>query len=400
MAGFGHRRVGVLVTTLALVTVGLVGWLSTPAGAVVSNEAELRLAFGDPSATAIDLANDITLSDCASNFGEVTRVSPTTALTLDGHGFTVTQTCPTAGVFGQNGDFALTFQNVTITGGNQDNNTTCYGGAIRTSSPVTVINSTIRGNSASCAGGGISVGSTLTVTNSTISGNTTAGEGGGIFQSDGSGSLTVTNSTISGNSTTEGNAGGGIRTFGVATLVYATVVSNSSPDGANVSGYTDSTVTMFGSVVALPQGGGTNSAGPSLNSDGFNWDDDGSCGFTNTGDHSDSGDPLLGALANNGGPTQTRLPLSGSPLIDAIPVFDCQSGPAAGITTDQRFLPRPEFPGHNCDIGAVEVQLTQPTPPTPTTVPEEATTTTMLAPTKPPVRQVTPPVEIQPAFTG
>jgi hypothetical protein len=59
---------------------------------------------------------------------------------------------------------------------------------------------------------------------------------------------------------------------------------------------------------------------------------------------------LLGALANNGGPTQTMLPQPGSPLIDAgnnalIPV---------ATTTDQRGLPR--IYNTNVDIGAVETQ--------------------------------------------
>ena len=353
------RRVAVLVTTLALAAFGLVGWLAAPAGAV-STEAQLRSAFGDPSATTIDLDNDIVLSDCASNFGEVTRDGPTTALTLDGHGHTVTQTCPTAGVFGQNGDFPLTFENVTITGGHQDNNITCYGGGIRTSSPVTVINSTIRGNSASCAGGGISVGSTLTVTNSTISDNTTAGEGGGIFQSDGSGSLTVTNSTISGNTATFGD-GGGIREFsGAVTLVYATVVQNSAVAGANIWG-SSIAMSSFGSVVALPQGVGINCTGVTTTSNGFNFQDDAaivSCGFTAATDKQNAGDPKLGALASNGGSTLTRLPQSGSPLIDAIPFGSCQ----AGITIDQRVFARPSPPGGSCDIGAVEVQVAAPAP--------------------------------------
>ena len=69
-----------------------------------------------------------------------------------------------------------------------------------------------------------------------------------------------------------------------------------------------------------------------------------------------SNDPKLAALANNGGPTPTRLPLAGSPLIDAIPLASCQADGATGITTDQRSLPRPSGPG--CDIGAVEVQPT------------------------------------------
>jgi hypothetical protein len=55
----------------------------------------------------------------------------------------------------------------------------------------------------------------------------------------------------------------------------------------------------------------------------------------------------LGPLLNNGGPTMTHLPESGSPLIDG---GQC----IASITTDQRGVARPQ--GTACDIGAVEVQ--------------------------------------------
>jgi hypothetical protein len=113
--------------------------------------------------------------------------------------------------------------------------------------------------------------------------------------------------------------------------------------------------------VALPQGAGGNCAGfGTPTSNGYNWDDDGTCGFNSTGDHSDAGDPQLGALGPNGGPTETRVPAPGSPLIDAIPTGSCQSDEASGITTDQRGLPRPAQSG--CDIGAVEVQHTPPGP--------------------------------------
>jgi hypothetical protein len=60
------------------------------------------------------------------------------------------------------------------------------------------------------------------------------------------------------------------------------------------------------------------------------------------------GDPALGALADNGGPTQTMRPLPGSPVIDAIA---CTDAPA----TDQRGVPRPQFV--QCDIGAVEYSV-------------------------------------------
>jgi hypothetical protein len=65
-------------------------------------------------------------------------------------------------------------------------------------------------------------------------------------------------------------------------------------------------------------------------------------------------DPILQALASNGGFTQTMLPGAGSPALDA--------GSAFGLTTDQRGLGRPsDLPSianfsDGSDIGAVEVQ--------------------------------------------
>ena len=59
-------------------------------------------------------------------------------------------------------------------------------------------------------------------------------------------------------------------------------------------------------------------------------------------------DPLLGALADNGGPTQTHALLTGSPAIDA--AGDCVAD--LSITTDQRGISRPQ--GTACDIGAFE----------------------------------------------
>jgi hypothetical protein len=65
-------------------------------------------------------------------------------------------------------------------------------------------------------------------------------------------------------------------------------------------------------------------------------------------------DPQLGALGDNGGPTQTMAPAATSPAVDA--------GSAFGLTTDQRGLPRPadlasaaNGPGDLSDIGAVEL---------------------------------------------
>jgi len=54
--------------------------------------------------------------------------------------------------------------------------------------------------------------------------------------------------------------------------------------------------------------------------------------------------PLLGPLADNGGPTKTFLPGSGSPAIN--------SGDPSCAGTDQRGVARPQ--GGACDRGAVE----------------------------------------------
>ncbi len=56
---------------------------------------------------------------------------------------------------------------------------------------------------------------------------------------------------------------------------------------------------------------------------------------------------MLGALADNGGPTLTHALLPGSPALDA-------GNDAACSATDQRGVSRPQ--GAHCDIGAYEAQ--------------------------------------------
>ena len=110
------------------------------------------------------------------------------------------------------------------------------------------------------------------------------------------------------------------------------------------------------SVVAQPQGAvNCVEFDVATNDVGYNFSDDTSCGFTNpTSNVKTPNDPVLGALANNGGPTQTLLPLAGSPLLDAIPPASC------GAAVDQRGITRPQ--GTGCDIGAVEVEVVTPAP--------------------------------------
>jgi hypothetical protein len=84
-------------------------------------------------------------------------------------------------------------------------------------------------------------------------------------------------------------------------------------------------------------------------SGGFNIASDGTCRLDAATDLP-STDPLLGPLADNGGPTQSHLPGPTSPAIDAVP--SGTTGLCPGLGTDQRGVARPA--GAACDIGAVE----------------------------------------------
>lgn len=382
------RMAGALVAAGALAGATLLV-NAAPAGAVtVSTEAQLRTAFADAAETQIDLANDITLTTCPGvGLGQLDRTS-TTALTINGNGFTITQTCVGERVMQQRDAGELVLEDITITGGNLPTGGPNGGGGVFASGngPVTLTNATVTGNSApSTGGGGINAAvvtatnstisnndaddfgggmnvQTATLTNSTVSGNTSAGRAGGI----GAATVMLTNSTVTGN-TAAGvvivgpNGGGGLFASEV-TLVYATVVGNTAPTAAGSANvFAETVLTSFGSVVALPQGGSANCGVGGTTSNGFNFSDDASCGFAQSTDRQNAGDPGLGPLANNGGPTQTRLPQTGSPLIDAISAASCQADGASGITTDQRGVTRPQ--AAECDIGAVEVEVPEPSPP-------------------------------------
>ncbi len=203
------------------------------------------------------------------------------------------------------------------------------------------------------------VGPTMTITGSTVADNT---GGSGPFGPNAGGveleaqdgpvpTLTVENSTITDNEAGAGSSGGGIRTISAdLDLSFVTLVDNSAATGANLDvGANELTATA--SVVALPAGGGANCvATGAVSSLGFNQADDLTCGFGGgTGDVAPAGNPLLDPLADNGGPTPTRLPQDGSPLIGVV------SGPlCTGV--DQRGTGRPQGPA--CEVGAVEIDET------------------------------------------
>ena len=92
-----------------------------------------------------------------------------------------------------------------------------------------------------------------------------------------------------------------------------------------------------------PSGGNCSGA---VTSSTYSIASDNTCALAGTGDQNNV-DPLLSALGDYGGPTQTHMPNAASPAIDGVLGND-----APGI--DQRGFARPQGGGY--DIGAVERQ--------------------------------------------
>lgn len=230
---------------------------------------------------------------------------------------------------------------------------------------VTVTESTISGNSRTGAGGGLSTGvientggpppAQIHVIRSTINGNTASGvadsQGGGISAL--TGEVRVDNSTVTGN--TAEAAGGGIYTLAHDVYLRHATVSANSAGGVGDNVATNAGLQTFGSILA--GGPGTSDCGIELatTSTGYNLDGDGTCALTGVGDQSSIGSPQLGALGDNGGPTDTMLPLAASLANDLIPAAACTV-----LTTDQRGVVRPQ--GTNCEAGATEVAAGPPGP--------------------------------------
>jgi uncharacterized repeat protein (TIGR01451 family)/CSLREA domain-containing protein len=273
----------------------------------------------------LDITQDVTISGVGAistiiDGGDIDRIfhiAPSGGVTVMISGLTI-RNGNSSGLAGggiRNGG-TLDLQDIALS-----SNVSGDGGAILNLVTLTITNSTVDGNTASGDGGGIFNSGNLTLRNSTVTGNTANDAGGGILNSS-SATATLNNDTISHNVAAI-NRGGGISNAGTATLTHTIVANNT---GDNCSG--TATITSVGN----------------------NLDSDSSCGFVTTGDISGQ-NPLLDSLANNGGATQTRALLVGSPAIDAGTI---PPAPPACEATDQRGVIRPFPVGGACDIGAFE----------------------------------------------
>ena len=251
---------------------------------------------------------------------------------------------------GVNGTLSGTWDGITVNGNSGTNGVGISMVATGNAMNLTVRNSTISNNtSLGNAGGGIisnsaatsGANSVINYVNTTFSGNTANGAGGGLFveQPAATGSMTANFNfcTIANNRANNDNSG--------------------SELGGGIFRSTAGTVNLKNTVVgdnSVGTGGSAPDIAGAVNSQDYNHIEDptgATIGGTTT--NNTTGDPQLGGLANNGGPTLTHLPASGSPLVNTIPsgTNDC-GGP---VTTDQRGSTRPA--GGSCDKGSVEVQM-------------------------------------------
>jgi len=304
------------------------------------------------------------------------------------------------GVMNDNGTMTIT--GCTISNNIQGGGVGGGGGVLNENGTMTITDCTISNNSASqpgfaggpltAEGGGIlnDSGGSLIITNSTISGNTCSATGveftfqiaalaygGGV---DNNGSITITNCTISGNSavavgfTSEDTGyGGGISNSGHLQITSSTIAHNSASGddfgvGGGINGDGFEPTRTDSSIIALNT---ASTGGPDyfsgigvLLSTGYNIIGNNADAVINSQPTDQIGtptapiDPLLGPLADNGGPTLTHALQPGSPAINR--------GDPAAPPHDQRGYGRLGVP----DVGAFEFNGIRPTPsPTPTPTP-------------------------------
>lgn len=384
-------------TFLIAVVVSFLGSPRVYAGGVVKtcNAASLLAALSGGGTVTFACSGTITVPATITIFMDTTIDGSGQNVTISGGG--------KVEVFLVNALITLNLDHLTVADGTDEG----YGGAVSNLGNLYVVYCTFQGNTANTFskggggwGGAIANYGYLNVTNSTFKNNTAKGLGGAIFNSTGA---TLTNSTFSnnnangggavftGNSTGIGNgtgflgvnnctfnnnsasyAGGGIVniTSYITVITNSTFYANSGGTGGggnflNISTYPSVTVldndTFDGGIEAGDAGGAniwdqgtslfvenTILANPSgtINCSGSYVDLGGNLVWAPDGLSclGNEGNPMLGPLQNNGGPTATMAIGPGSAALDL------GLGPYCPAT-DERGVLRPKT---KCDSGAFE----------------------------------------------
>lgn len=328
---------------------------------------ETLLTQRDPATNVTILSGDIDNNDSQTPI--ITDLATVTGNTTNSYHV----------VSGGGTDNTAVLDGFTVTAGNANssNPNNSGGGMYNNNSSPALANLVFSGNTASYGGGGMyNYESSPTIMNLAFLGNS-AGQGGGMLNMGNESSPNLMNVTFSGNSATSGN-GGGMRNeySSKPTLTNVTFSGNSATSttsgGGGISNFyctpTLINVTISGNSAGNNGGGMNNDHSKSTLTNVIIWGNTAPFaseifnfytpttpltitysvikgGYTGTGNV--SGDPILGALANNGGYTHTMALGSGSSAIDAGTNTVCPA-------TDQRGVSRPQ--GSQCDIGAYEYE--------------------------------------------
>ena len=325
--------------------------------------------------TGAATAGTITLTSGEIAFAKtLTLVGPgATSVTVSGNNtgriFTLSSGTKTFSVSG------LTLRNGLVTG---------QGGAIATNGALVIDSVQFTSNVASDGGGAIAISRAVVsdlglaiVRNSGFNLNSvsgTSGAGGGAILLTGaptlSAALTMVNSTVSGNlaNASVGMSGGGVSFTDAIVKIYSSTIAfnhaGASGAGINQDSILDSSLTLRNSIVS----NGLIDATPIVASD-FDIYQPGGATITSLGfnlvqnrsaatgylasDAANGTNPLLVALANNGGPTLTHALLPGSRAVDTTDNdLGCIDETGALLGEDQRGFPR--VAGARCDVGAFE----------------------------------------------
>jgi CSLREA domain-containing protein len=219
---------------------------------------------------------------------------------------------------------------------------------------VTIASNHVTGGAATGQGGGALFATALAMTNSTVADNTVENPGvdigGGLVAAPTSPlsgtqpvTATLTNDTITGNTAAEplsspvGDMGGGVSGYEILentpVLFSAVLKATNTIIAGNIADGSEQDCALLDTTDETSS---------------HNIEGDSTCGFTDSGSKQTMAVDL-GALKDNGGPTNTSLPTSPTaPEVDAGTATGCPA-------TDQRGVKRPQ--GSACDVGSVELAL-------------------------------------------
>lgn len=364
----------------ALLALGIPTAGAVTVNALVNSPAGFRSAWIDPGIDEITLTADITL-DCS---GTPTRGAA--EMVVHGNGFTITNPCA-----GQDtlriGDAVLSLLDVTLDGADVGDD------GIQSTSQVELTRTTIEGHEGRAveADGEVHLDGSLIRDNfdgiyaeGRVYGIDSAfldQELNGVWSVEG---ISLLRATASGNGENGFSSGGSVLVdystvtdnFGGVVAVGEVEAFNTTiVDNRDVGIWSDTEIELYHATItgnvhnvdgpgdlhahfSVLADAGTVSCGPGLTTatSSYTYSDDASCELSGAGDAEGIGiESSLGPLADNGGPTLTRLPNAGGVLVDRLPLVDCVN------IDDQRGVARPQ--GGACDLGAVERATAPSAPP-------------------------------------